>query len=148
MTRKRKGRPGRTKEELLPMHAPFVRNIVLQTHLSIVKIRNGHGMRESMVYLQRILYMTFFLTEPDRVECDDGLFEEVESILVGAIQREDWRLSETGLRALEQIVVRFDSAIGTLPLHRVEGAVCRLQKYVGKPQPSPVPGSRLAKVCL
>ncbi|MDF3084384.1 hypothetical protein [Burkholderia sola] len=148
MTRKRKGRPGRTKEELLPMQAPFVRNIVLQTHLSIVNIRNGYGMRKSMVYLQRILYMTFFLIEPDREECDDAFFVAVESILDDAIQREDWRLSEDGLQAIEQMVTRFDNAIGMLPLHRVEAAACKLQKLVGKPQPSPLNGSRLSETSI
>ncbi|CAG9258400.1 conserved hypothetical protein [Burkholderia diffusa] len=149
MMRKRKGRPGRTKEDLLPIQAPFIRNVALRAHLSVVNIRNGYGMRESLLYLQRILYITFLLMEPDRLECDDELFVEVELILDNAIQRENWRLSDSGLQAIEQVVTRFDNAIDTLPLHRVESAVGKLQQLVAKPpQLSPLRGSRLTELRL
>ncbi|WP_321852667.1 hypothetical protein, partial [Burkholderia diffusa] len=128
MKRKHKGRPGLTKEDLLPMHSVFVRQVSLRAHLSLSNIRGGHGTKEAFLFLQRVLYLTAFMTEVDRGESDDLLFTHVEATLDEGIRADEWQIPEDRLQSIEQILLRFDEAIGTVSLHQISAAVGKLQR--------------------
>lgn len=150
MARKCKTQRPRSKSELLPLPASLVRNISLENHLALATLRAGHGMAETMIALLRVLYLTYFVVESDFSNADRELFLEVESALQQSIEAagdgNDWHISESAIDAIERLLLRADTIVGSVPKFRYLEAWNKLSRFAESADLSPIPGSKLGEV--
>jgi len=150
MSHQRSARRVRTKAELLPLSTAHVRAISLENHLALAAIRGGHGTSETMIALLRVLYLGYFIVAPDVSEGDLALFLRAESLLQESIDSAasglDWNLPTERLGPIEQLLLRMDALVGSVPKYRYLEAWDKLGRFAGSDDCSPLPGSQLNKV--
>ncbi|MCA7954174.1 hypothetical protein LGM43_28285 [Burkholderia seminalis] len=147
MSQKRSNRRPRSKAELLPLPAAHARAISLENHLALATIRSGQGTPETMIALLRVLYLGYFLVEPDVSDSDLALFLEAESVLQLSIDTaatgREWKLPDDSLVPIEQLLLRMDSLVASVSKYRYIQGWDRLGRFATSAECSPLPGSRL-----
>ncbi|WP_204356226.1 hypothetical protein [Burkholderia sp. JP2-270] len=147
MSQKRPNRRPRSKAELLPLPAAHVRSISLENHLALATIRSGQGTPETMIALLRVLYLGYFLVEPDVSDTDLELFLGAESVLQQSIDSaasgQEWNVPNERLSMIEQLLLKMDVLVASVPKYRYVQAWDKLGRFANSPKYSPLPGSRL-----
>ncbi|MBK3337224.1 hypothetical protein [Burkholderia pseudomallei] len=150
MARTRNTKRPRSKAELLPLPAALVRDISLENHLTLATMRAGHGTAETMIALLRVLYLAYFVVEPELSAADHALFLEVEAALQQCIEAagsgKAWRVSDDALDAVQRMLLRSDVIVGSVPKYRYLEAWDKLNRFAQSPNLSPIPGSALQEV--
>ncbi|MBJ9698334.1 hypothetical protein I5699_35270 [Burkholderia cenocepacia] len=147
MSQKRPNRRPRSKAELLPLQVTHVRAISLENHLALAAIRSGQGTHETMIALLRVLYLGYFLVEPDVSDSDLALFLGAETVLQDSIDSaadgREWHVPTNRLPEIERLLLRMDALVATVPKYRYLQAWDRLGRFATSANCSPLPGSRL-----
>ncbi|WP_243435627.1 hypothetical protein [Burkholderia pseudomallei] len=103
-----------------------------------------------MIALLRVLYLTYFVVESDFSNADRELFLEVESALQQSIEAagggHDWHISESAINAIERLLLRADTIVGSVPKFRYLEAWNKLSRFAESADLSPIPGSKLEEV--
>lgn len=150
MPQQRSARRVRTKAELLPLSAAHVRAISLENHLALATIRSGHGTSETMIALLRVLYLGYFIVEPDVSDSDLALFLAAEVLLQQSIDSAtselEWSLPTDRLGPIEQLLLRMDALVAGVPKFRYLEAWNKLGRFAESADLSPIPGSKLEEV--
>ncbi|MFP3802025.1 hypothetical protein [Paraburkholderia sp. SIMBA_027] len=145
-----RAREVRTKDMLLPLTAAAVRSISLENHLALAAMRSGNGTPDTMVSLLRVLYMTYFLCRNDCPEQDLALFLSAELALDESIRAAtmglDWQLRAEQIPLIEQVLVRADELIASVPKYRYVDAWKQLESFSRSDRASVLPGSQLKMV--
>ncbi|WP_244135777.1 hypothetical protein [Burkholderia seminalis] len=100
-----------------------------------------------MIALLRVLYLGYFLVEPDVSDSDLALFLEAESVLQLSIDTaatgREWKLPDDSLVPIEQLLLRMDSLVASVSKYRYIQGWDRLGRFATSAECSPLPGSRL-----
>lgn len=134
----------------MPLPASLVRDISLENHLTLATMRTGHGTAETMIALLRVLYLAYFVVEPDLSAADHALFLEVEAALQRCIEAagngQAWQVPDVALDAVQRMLLRSDAIVGSVPKYRYLEAWDKLNRFAQSPNLSPIPGSKLQEV--
>ncbi|WP_244137139.1 hypothetical protein [Burkholderia pyrrocinia] len=134
----------------MPLPTAHVRAISLENHLALAAIRSGHGTSEAMVALLRVLYLGYFIVAPDVSDADLALFLEAESVLEQSVEAagdgQGWRITKDALAAIEQLLLRVDAIVGSVPKYHYLEARNKLGRFAASADRSPIPGSKLNEV--
>ncbi|PRE01356.1 hypothetical protein C6Q17_18560 [Burkholderia contaminans] len=132
------------------MSAAHVRAISLENHLALATIRSGHGTSETMIALLRVLYLGYFIVEPDVSDSDLALFLAAEALLQQSIDSAtselEWSLPTDRLGPIEQLLLRMDALVAGVPKYRYLQAWDKLGRFAESDECSPLPGSQLNEV--
>ena len=103
-----------------------------------------------MIALLRVLYLAYFVVEPELSAADHALFLEVEAALQQCIEAagngEAWQVSDDALDAVQRMLLRSDAIVGSVPKYRYLEAWDKLNRFAQSPNLSPIPGSKLQEV--
>ncbi|WP_322025438.1 hypothetical protein [Burkholderia sp. BCC1977] len=150
MSRKNRGRTPISTEMLLPLPVNVARGISLENHLALATLKAGHGNKDAVVAVMRVLYMTWFMLEKTAYEADVQQFLDIESALeisVEAAERDgERRLSGDIVPSIERMLLCFDQLIRKTPKYRYQEAWARMCRFADSDQLSPLPGSRMERL--
>ncbi|WP_081259497.1 hypothetical protein [Burkholderia territorii] len=130
-----------TKAQLLPLPTRDVQRLSLKHHLALAALLTGRADVDSIATLLNVVYLAFFLRNPDDVE--PSRYREAEDVLnaiVARMQRgECERPSEHERTVLEQVVIEHDAQMATVAKYRLVDAWSRLAHVIKLGSVSPIP---------
>jgi hypothetical protein len=125
-----------TPAMLLPMSAALVRKVSLQNHMALVALRQGRGNIDLAGELLKIVFVAFYLTDPEHLPIYLEDFTQAETALRALIKEAastgNWLLGETECGPIERILALHDRQLAATPTHRIEGAKQRLMRALEK----------------
>jgi hypothetical protein len=132
-----------TRAMLLPLPASNARAMSLENHLALVAMRGADGNAELMVRLLRTFYLSYFLHEAVHGRTELQPFREVEAVLLHSVSRgernEGWALSPADSAILGNVLTLHDQQLASIPVHVLEVARVRLQRFAASDLDSPIP---------
>ncbi|HHV7525559.1 TPA: hypothetical protein ACUNF5_007124 [Burkholderia orbicola] len=140
---RKSGRPGLTRDMLLPLPTEKVRSLSLEHHLALAAMRSGHGDNDQISCLLKAVYLAFFMREPGASESELEQFRRAERVLERCIERvergERWWLLDTERSVLERVLVLHDEQLAAVPTHRYLAAWTQLRRFIVGTIRSPIP---------
>ncbi|WP_240674688.1 hypothetical protein [Burkholderia stabilis] len=117
--------------------------------MALATIRSGQGTPEPMIALLRVLYLGYFLVESDVSDSDLALFLGAEAVLQQSIDTaangQEWKVPDDSLVLIEQLLLRMDVLVASVPKYRYLQAWDRLGRFAISAECSPLPGSQLTE---
>ncbi|AQH05185.1 hypothetical protein A9R05_40005 (plasmid) [Burkholderia sp. KK1] len=123
-----------TRAQLLPIAPATARAFSLRYHLALAAMRNGRGNADLASELVKVLYLTYFMCEPDRLDPAIATFLKAEAVLRGCIHDSGadhpWAIADDQCEAIEAVLCAHDTQLASAPLHRIEVAKGRLDRIL------------------
>lgn len=103
-----------------------------------------------MIALLRVLYLGYFVVEPEISDADRALFLEAELVLQQSVEAasrgQRWCVTEDALDAIEQLLRRADAMVGSVSQNRYLEAWNRLTSLSESTKRSPILGRKLEEI--
>jgi hypothetical protein len=123
-----------TRAQLLPIAPATARAFSLRYHLALAAMRNGRGNADLASELVKVLYLTYFMCERDRLDPAIATFLKAEAVLRGCIHDSEadhpWAIADDQCEAIEVVLCAHDTQLASAPLHRIEIAKGRLDRIL------------------
>jgi hypothetical protein len=107
--------PALSKQMLLPLPLPLVKDLSLVSHLALASFQSGHGSQHLLYQLIRTTYLSYLMWNEGlgagtyQLYCDAE--REIEAIAAGRAGGGPWTLSEDASSMLEKIVCIYDAQL-------------------------------------
>lgn len=142
-------------QTLLPLPHESVRSLSLNAHLALEACRAQDGNLHMLNELTRLTYLSFYMWKAGIGKIDLEVYEAAEEALNRAVERAEgtgvWRLPESHIGALEQMLVAYNGQIATVSARTYIEAVFRLDRVLSQNAPQSPVAKMLAiergKVC-
>ncbi|WP_250500993.1 hypothetical protein [Caballeronia sp. GAWG1-5s-s] len=123
-----------TRAQLLPIAPATARVFSLKNHLALVAMRNGRGNAALASELIKTLYLTYFVSETDRLDPPFATFLKAETVLRACIRDSEtadaWGIADDQCEAIEAVLCAHDTQLASAPLHQIEVAKGRLERIL------------------
>jgi hypothetical protein len=129
---------------LLPLAAESIRARSLRGHLALEALRAGSGNGHLLSELIHILYVAWYLREAGFGAAEAALFAQAEQVLECSAARASaddvWRLDDTDVPVLEQLLTLHDDQLRLAPVSAMREVHKRLARFTQSDRPTPWPG--------
>jgi hypothetical protein len=127
--------PALSKQMLLPLPLPLVKDLSLVSHLALASFQSGHGSQRLLYQLIRTTYLSYLMWNEGlgagnyQLYCDAE--REMEAIAAVHAGGGPWTLSEDASSILEKIVCIYDAQLGGISGGLFTRCQARLEQLLG-----------------